>query len=119
MTSESEPADFAQIPRQARDMLALSRTRAGVLRGTGPASFSRSISGTINVHRLPHSQSRPRDADAALGVRRYMQSILHGSPEAKAAGEVETQQHTRLVARGKYVHAFEGLPQLSIHCSKF
>ncbi len=37
-----------------------------------------------------------------------MQSILHGSPEAKAAGEVETQQHTRLVARGKYVHAFEG-----------
>ncbi|EJD54432.1 NIPSNAP-domain-containing protein [Auricularia subglabra TFB-10046 SS5] len=34
-------------------------------------------------------------------------SILHGSPEARAAGEAEVQQHTRLVARGKYIHAFE------------
>ena len=36
-----------------------------------------------------------------------LQSILHGSPEAKRAGDVELQQHSRLVARGKYVHAFE------------
>jgi len=33
--------------------------------------------------------------------------LLHGSPEAKRAGDLELQQHTRLVARGKYVHAFE------------
>jgi len=39
-----------------------------------------------------------------LGV---LNSLLHGSPAAKAAGEVENQQHTRLVARGKYVHSFE------------
>lgn len=36
-----------------------------------------------------------------------VQSILHGSPEAKKAGEVESQQHSQIVARGKYVHGFE------------
>ena len=36
------------------------------------------------------------------------QSLLHGSPEAKRDGDLEIQQHTRLVARGKYIHAFEG-----------
>jgi hypothetical protein len=36
------------------------------------------------------------------------QSLLHGSPEAKQAGELEIQQHSRLVARGKYIHGFEG-----------
>ncbi|TDL28080.1 NIPSNAP-domain-containing protein [Rickenella mellea] len=36
-----------------------------------------------------------------------VKSLLHGSPEAKAVGEVELQQHSRLVGRGKYVHAFE------------
>jgi len=36
-----------------------------------------------------------------------VRSLLHGSPEAKRAGDLETQQHSRLVARGKYVHAFE------------
>ncbi|EGO04629.1 hypothetical protein SERLA73DRAFT_173886 [Serpula lacrymans var. lacrymans S7.3] len=42
-------------------------------------------------------------------ARRFIsvQSILHGSPEAKEAGEVDIQQHSRLVARGKYVHGFE------------
>ena len=35
------------------------------------------------------------------------QSLLHGSPEAKKAGEIETQQHSRLIGRGKYIHAFE------------
>ncbi|THH31960.1 hypothetical protein EUX98_g2214 [Antrodiella citrinella] len=35
------------------------------------------------------------------------QTILHGSPEAKAEGDVSIQQHSRLVARGKYVHGFE------------
>jgi len=36
-----------------------------------------------------------------------VQSLLHGSPEAKQAGEIETQQYSRLIGRGKYIHAFE------------
>ncbi|EMD32643.1 hypothetical protein CERSUDRAFT_58176 [Gelatoporia subvermispora B] len=36
-----------------------------------------------------------------------MQSLLHGSPEAKAEGDVQVQQHSRIVARGKYIHGFE------------
>ncbi|ESK92672.1 nipsnap family protein [Moniliophthora roreri MCA 2997] len=36
-----------------------------------------------------------------------VQSLLHGSPEAKKAGESEILQHSRLVGRGKYVHGFE------------
>jgi hypothetical protein len=35
-----------------------------------------------------------------------IQSLLHGSPEAKQAGDLEVQQHSRLVGRGKYVHGF-------------
>ncbi|GJJ13172.1 hypothetical protein Clacol_007423 [Clathrus columnatus] len=34
-------------------------------------------------------------------------ALLHGSPEAKKAGEAEILQHSRKVARGKYVHSFE------------
>ncbi|RPD65095.1 NIPSNAP-domain-containing protein [Lentinus tigrinus ALCF2SS1-7] len=36
-----------------------------------------------------------------------VQSILHGSPEAKQEGDVSIQQHSRVVARGKYVHGIE------------
>jgi len=36
-----------------------------------------------------------------------LQSIVYGSPEAKKVGDVEMQQHSRLVARGKYLHVFE------------
>ncbi|KAI6047866.1 NIPSNAP-domain-containing protein [Pisolithus marmoratus] len=36
-----------------------------------------------------------------------VKSLLHGSPEAKKAGDIEILQHSRLVARGKYVHGFE------------
>lgn len=36
-----------------------------------------------------------------------LKSILHGSPEAKEAGEALIQQHSAIVARGKYVHGFE------------
>jgi len=45
----------------------------------------------------------------AQGARRSIsvQSLLHGSPEAKEAGDIEVLQHSRLVARGKYVHGFE------------
>ncbi|KAF8588908.1 NIPSNAP-domain-containing protein [Ramaria rubella] len=36
-----------------------------------------------------------------------VQSLLHGSPEAKKIGDAETLQHSKRVARGKYLHAFE------------
>jgi len=36
-----------------------------------------------------------------------VQSILHGSKEAQEAGDNEIQQHSRLVARGKYLHGIE------------
>ncbi|KAF7966217.1 hypothetical protein HWV62_39479 [Athelia sp. TMB] len=36
-----------------------------------------------------------------------VQNILHGSPEAREAGDLESQQHSKLVARGKYLHGFE------------
>jgi len=42
-------------------------------------------------------------------VRRAIsvQSILHGSKEAKEDSDHEIQQHSRLVARGKYIHGIE------------
>ncbi|KAJ8523287.1 hypothetical protein ONZ45_g252 [Pleurotus djamor] len=44
----------------------------------------------------------------SLGARWIsVQSLLHGSPEAKKAGDLEIQQHSRLVGRGKYIHSFE------------
>lgn len=36
-----------------------------------------------------------------------IKNIVYGSPEAKEAGEVELQQHSKIVARGKYLHVFE------------
>jgi len=53
-----------------------------------------------------------RNAVPALGsalTRRFIsvQSLLHGSPEAKKAGDLDVMQHSRLVARGKYLHGFE------------
>ncbi|KAJ7040340.1 hypothetical protein C8F04DRAFT_1083283 [Mycena alexandri] len=36
-----------------------------------------------------------------------IQSLLHGSPEAKQAGDLDTLQHSRLVGRGKYIHGFD------------
>ena len=35
------------------------------------------------------------------------QSLLHGSPEAQHEGDIQLQQHSKLVARGKYVHGLE------------
>ena len=54
---------------------------------------------SVQVARL-HSQS--------CCTKDIRQSLLHGSPDARKASELETQQHSRLVARGKYVHGFEG-----------
>jgi len=36
-----------------------------------------------------------------------VKSLLHGSPEAKKIGDAEILQHSRKVARGKYIHSFE------------
>jgi len=41
------------------------------------------------------------------GLRETVKSILHGSEQAKKEGELEIQQHSRLVGRGKYIHSFE------------
>jgi len=41
------------------------------------------------------------------GIAQTVKSILHGSPVAKREGELEIQQHSRLVGRGKYIHSFE------------
>ncbi|KAK0455880.1 NIPSNAP-domain-containing protein [Armillaria borealis] len=57
------------------------------------------------MYRTPAS----RAASSLAATRRSIsvQSLLHGSPEAKKAGEVDILQHSRLVGRGKYVHGFE------------
>jgi len=36
-----------------------------------------------------------------------VKSILHGSEEAKKEGDLQIQQHSRIVGRGKYIHGFE------------
>jgi len=50
-----------------------------------------------------------RITQTAAAAMRFIsvKSILHGSPEAKEAGESEMLQHSRIVGRGKYVHGFE------------
>ncbi|KAI0363628.1 NIPSNAP-domain-containing protein [Pilatotrama ljubarskyi] len=55
------------------------------------------------------TQAVKRNAAALVQTRRgiSVQSLLHGSPEAKQEGDVHILQHSRLVARGKYVHGFE------------
>jgi hypothetical protein len=58
----------------------------------------------ISVQVAASSRARSR-ALTVSAVR--AQSILHGSKEAKEAGDHEIQQHSRLVARGKYLHGIE------------
>lgn len=46
-----------------------------------------------------------------------LQSLLHGSPEAKQAGDADILQHSRLVGRGKYIHGFDSeLHVVILHC---
>lgn len=54
---------------------------------------------------VPASPRAPCSALTVSAVR--AQSILHGSREAKEAGEHEMQQHSRLIGRGKYLHGIE------------
>jgi hypothetical protein len=63
-------------------------------------SARRAIS--VQVPTSPRARSRALTVSA---VR--TQSILHGSKEAKEVGDHEIQQHSRLVARGKYLHGIE------------
>jgi hypothetical protein len=63
-------------------------------------SARRAIS--VQVPTSPRARSRALTVSA---VR--TQSILHGSKDAKEAGDHEIQQHSRLIARGKYLHGIE------------
>jgi hypothetical protein len=52
----------------------------------------------------------PRARCRALTVSAVRtQSILHGSKDAKEAGERESQNISRLIARGKYLHGIESV----------
>ncbi len=64
--------------------------------------------------------SPPRARPCALTVSAIRaQSILHGSQEAKEAGEIETQHHSRIVARGKYLHGIESASRPHAQISMF
>lgn len=63
-------------------------------------SVRRAIS--VQVPTSPRARSRALTVSAVRA-----QSILHGSKEAKEDGDLEIQQHSRLVARGKYIHGIE------------
>ncbi|KAF8602047.1 NIPSNAP-domain-containing protein [Ceratobasidium sp. AG-I] len=51
-----------------------------------------------------------RQAVPRVGVmqtRGLLNSVLYGSETAKKEGELEIQQYSRLIGRGKYIHGFE------------
>ena len=78
----------------------LSRIASNFPRHVVPAS-RRAISVQV-------AASLPRARPRALTVSAIRaQSILHGSREAKEAGDVETQHHSRAIGRGKYLHGIE------------
>jgi hypothetical protein len=62
---------------------------------------------SVQVPASPRARSRALTVSAIRA-----QSILHGSKEAKEAGDHETQQHSRLVARGKYLHGIESTSRI-------
>jgi len=53
----------------------------------------------------------------AIRSRGLISAILHGSQTAKEEGQQDIQQHSKLVARGKYIHAFEG-HRVKLDCHK-
>ena len=57
---------------------------------------------SVQVPTSPRARSRALTLSAVRA-----QSLLHGSKEAKEAGDLELQHHSRLVARGKYLHGIE------------
>lgn len=63
-------------------------------------SARRAIS--LQVPASPRARSRALTVSAVRA-----QHILHGSKEAKEAGDLEVQQHSRTIARGKYLHGIE------------
>jgi hypothetical protein len=52
------------------------------------------------------ASSRARSRALTVSAIR-VQAIMHGSKDAKETGDLEIQQHSRLVARGKYLHGIE------------
>ena len=88
---------FAPPLNQPSNML--SRLASNFSRHVVPVSRR-----AISVQVAASSRARHR-ALTVSAVR--AQSILHGSQEAKEAGDSETQHHSRLIARGKYLHGIE------------
>ncbi len=68
-------------------------------------SARRAIS--VQVPTSPRARSRALTVSVVRA-----QSILHGSKDAKEAGDHEIQQHSRLVARGKYLHGIESTSRI-------
>ncbi|KAG9010316.1 hypothetical protein FRB94_010666 [Tulasnella sp. JGI-2019a] len=56
---------------------------------------------TNTIRPLANATKAPKNA------RGLIQAVLYGSEKAKEEGEVETLQHSKIVGRGKYIHAFE------------
>ncbi|PAV22047.1 NIPSNAP-domain-containing [Pyrrhoderma noxium] len=55
-----------------------------------------------------HVSKSMRFAVTAVSRRNVsLKNIVYGSPEAKEVGEAELQQHSKIVARSKYLHVFE------------
>ncbi|KAJ1302818.1 hypothetical protein OPQ81_003124 [Rhizoctonia solani] len=50
-------------------------------------------------------QALPRVS--GVQTRGLLNSVLYGSEQAKKEGELEIQQYSRLIGRGKYIHGFE------------
>lgn len=116
----------SDAPRHARASLALPRCVTTV----HPISFSFQIEDTVCCFKMLNRAStvlRPslpvvakRNVSikvravpvACANVLTSPQNIVYGSPEAKEAGEVEQLQHSKLVARQKYLHVFECAPDL-------
>ena len=44
---------------------------------------------------------------SVMQTRGLLNSVLYGSEQAKKEGELEIQQYSRLIGRGKYIHGFE------------
>ena len=86
----------------------LARLGAQTCKQTTPRAF-------MQTRRAISVQVRRPIAQGSWEVMRDAQSLLHGSPEAKEEGDVSIQQHSRLVARGKYVHGFEGASLPSVN----
>jgi hypothetical protein len=66
---------------------------------------------SVQVPTSPRARSRALTLSAVRA-----QSLLHGSKKAKEAGDLDVQHHSRLIARGKYLHGIESASRPSEKC---